>query len=33
MSNLNLKNFAKIKDITVFVGKPSSGKSYIMDKK
>ncbi len=37
MSNLNLKNFAKIndsdfdiKDITVFAGKPSSGKSYIM---
>lgn len=37
MSNLNLKNFAKIndsdfdiKDITVFAGKPGSGKSYIM---
>jgi len=37
MSNLNLKNFAKItdsdfdiKDITVFTGKPGSGKSYIM---
>jgi len=37
MSNLNLKNFAKItdsdfdiNDITVFTGKPGSGKSYIM---
>ncbi|MEA2018239.1 MAG: ATP-binding protein [Campylobacterota bacterium] len=37
MPNLNLKNFAKIKDsdfdiqdITVFAGKPGSGKSYIM---
>lgn len=37
MPNLNLKNFAKIKDanfdisnITVFVGKPSTGKSYVM---
>ena len=37
MTNLNLKNFAKIKDsnfdikdITVFAGKPGSGKSYIM---
>jgi len=37
MPNLNLKNFAKIKnsdfdikDITLFVGKPSSGKSYVM---
>jgi len=37
MPNLNLKNFAKIKDsdfdikdITVFTGKPGSGKSYIM---
>ncbi|MFT5835759.1 MAG: putative ATPase [Sulfurimonas sp.] len=37
MPNLNLKNFAKIqdsdfdiKDITVFAGKPGTGKSYIM---
>ncbi len=37
MPNLNLKNFAKIKDsdfdiqdITVFTGKPGTGKSYIM---
>jgi len=37
MPNLNLKNFAKIKDsdfdikdITVFAGKPGSGKSYVM---
>jgi len=37
MPNLNLKNFAKVKDsdfdlkdITVFAGKPGSGKSYIM---
>jgi len=37
MSTINLKNFAKIKDsnfklndITVFAGKPGSGKSYIM---
>ena len=37
MPNLNLKNFAKIQDsdfdiqdITVFAGKPGSGKSYIM---
>ena len=37
MPNLNLKNFAKIedsdfdiKDITVFAGRPGSGKSYIM---
>ena len=37
MPNLNLKNFAKIKDsnfdikdITVFAGKPGSGKNYIM---
>jgi len=37
MSNLNLENFAKIKnsnfkinDITVFAGKPGTGKSYIM---
>lgn len=37
MSNLNLKNFAKIKDsnfsindITVFAGKPGTGKSFIM---
>ena len=37
MPNLNLQNFAKIKDsdfdvkdITVFAGKPSTGKSYIM---
>ncbi|MDP2850803.1 MAG: ATP-binding protein [Sulfuricurvum sp.] len=37
MAHLNLKNFAKIKDsdfdiqdITVFTGKPGSGKSYIM---
>jgi len=37
MPNLNLKDFAKIKDsdfsikeITVFAGKPGSGKSYVM---
>ena len=37
MPNLNLKNFAKIKDsdfdikdITIFAGKPGSGKSYVM---
>ena len=37
MPNVNLKNFAKIKDsdfdvkdITMLAGKPGSGKSYIM---